>query len=176
MKKLILLFFTVAMNQPLINFSNESSSNWQIINDTVMGGRSKAAVEFTGNSMIFTGIVSLKNNGGFVSYRSPYQRFDFNDFKGVEIRYRSTGRAFSFQLETNQAWRLPNYKHSFENTTNEWVIEKLSFSDFEEYRVGRKTGKKMTLSELDKVIRIGFILIDKKEGPFQLEVDYVKLY
>jgi len=176
MRFLILFMFSIVMTNTIIDFSNNLSNDWMIINDTVMGGRSDASIELTDDSIIFTGNVSLQNNGGFVSYRSPFQRYDLSDHNGIEIRYKSTGRRFSLQLDTNRRWWLPNYKHHFENDSNEWITEQLSFEEFEKYQIGKATGKKMTSSKLDEVIRIGIILLDKKEGPFQLEVDYIKLY
>lgn len=177
MKHLLFLLLLLPMSEKtIIDFNRSTPNDWNIINDTVMGGRSDASIELTDDSVIFTGNVSLQNNGGFVSYRSPFQRYDLSEYNGIEIRYRSTGRRFSLQLDTNRRWWLPNYKHHFENDSNEWVSEQLFFEEFEKYQIGKATGKKMTSSKLDEVIRIGIILLDKKEGPFQLEVDDIKLY
>lgn len=177
MKQLLFFLLLLPMSQKsIIDFNDSKPIDWIIINDTVMGGRSDASIEITDDSVVFTGTVSLQNNGGFVSYRSPFQKFDFSDYNGIEIKYKSTGRRFSLQLDTNRSWWLPNYKHHFENDSSEWVVEKLAFEDFEKYQIGKTTGKKMTSSKLDEVIRIGIILLDKKEGSFQLEVDYINLY
>ncbi len=177
MKQLLILLLLLPMSEKtVIDFNSSKPNDWMIINDTVMGGRSDASIEITGDSVVFTGTVSLQNNGGFVSYRSPFQKFDFSDYNGIEIKYKSTGRRFSLQLDTNRRWWLPNYKHHFENNSNEWVVARLPFEDFQKYQIGKDTGKKMTSSKLDEVIRVGIILLDKKEGPFELEVDYISLY
>ena len=44
--------------------------NWNIVNDDVMGGISKSFLSINDeNNLIFSGNVSLKNNGGFASTR-----------------------------------------------------------------------------------------------------------
>ncbi len=51
----------------LFNFDSKSDiSNWRIVDDVVMGGRSNGAFKIndSGNG-IFLGDVSLENNGGF---------------------------------------------------------------------------------------------------------------
>lgn len=50
----------------------------------------------------------------------------------------------------------------------------MPLKDFKEFKVGAQTGKKISQSQLKEVLRLGIILLDKKEGPFQLEIDYIK--
>ena len=55
----------------LYNFSqNSSRSDWQVVDDVVMGGRSDGGfyIDENGNG-VFEGKVSLENNGGFSSVR-----------------------------------------------------------------------------------------------------------
>ena len=46
--------------------------NWVIINDTVMGGRSRARIDIENQHLVFNGYLSLENNGGFASIRRVY--------------------------------------------------------------------------------------------------------
>ena len=48
-----------------------STDGWMAINDVVMGGLSTSKLEATGfATAVFSGYVSLENNGGFASARS----------------------------------------------------------------------------------------------------------
>tara|TARA_B110000196_G_scaffold262804_1_gene234824 strand:- start:34 stop:516 length:483 start_codon:yes stop_codon:yes gene_type:complete len=47
-----------------------NSSAWQIVNDDVMGGVSTSRFQILTNGAVFSGVVSLENNGGFASVRS----------------------------------------------------------------------------------------------------------
>ena len=57
---------------PVFDFRRlDETSDWRIINDTVMGGVSRSRFEATEDGAVFTGEVSLDRGGGFVSMRSP---------------------------------------------------------------------------------------------------------
>lgn len=178
MWKIIMMLLAVTMILPddkIINFGNTGNTkNWTIVNDGVMGGLSQSTAVAYDDYVLFSGNTSLKNNGGFASYRSPYEELDLSPYKAVEIRFKSTGRTFSIQLDPYKRWWNPNYKSNFSNTTNEWTVVKIPLANFEEYRIGRKTGDKIKLSQLDDIKRLGIIIFDKKEGPFELQIDYIK--
>ncbi|MEY4191517.1 MAG: hypothetical protein RIR17_2253, partial [Planctomycetota bacterium] len=63
---------------PLADFSQpRTASEWQNINDGVMGGVSDGRFRLTGNkSMEFYGTLSLENNGGFASVRTKPKNLD----------------------------------------------------------------------------------------------------
>ena len=54
---------------------NIGMSNWNIVNDDVMGGISKSYLSVNDeNNLIFNGYLSLENNGGFASSRLSFNR------------------------------------------------------------------------------------------------------
>jgi hypothetical protein len=74
----------------IIDFGTaKDGADWRVIVDGVMGGLSTGKATFTKNSVVFTGSISLENNGGFSSYRMPFGEYDLSAYKKVEIRYRS---------------------------------------------------------------------------------------
>ena len=53
------------------NFDSNNLLNWNIVNDSVMGGRSQATLKLINNTYAnFKGYLSLQNNGGFSSIRA----------------------------------------------------------------------------------------------------------
>ena len=148
--------------------------NWMIVNDGVMGGMSKSTAELTYSSLLFKGTLSLKNNGGFASIRSKKSNIDLSGFTTVKIKYRSSGRKFDLRLATSELFFKPNYKHQFGSTMGEWEIEELKLSDFKQYTMGQVSGTNIGKKELENILRIGIILSDKKEGPFEIEIDYIE--
>ena len=46
--------------------------DWFVVNDTVMGGLSESRLVVGAHSIEFKGDVSLRNNGGFASVRTPF--------------------------------------------------------------------------------------------------------
>jgi hypothetical protein len=147
--------------------------DWMIVNDGVMGGLSKSTAIFTENSLLFNGTLSLKNNGGFASIRSGKGKFDLSKYSTVKIRFRSTGRDFALRFANSEMYFRPNFKHNFSSSTGEWEIVELKMSNFKEYTMGQISGSAVSEKKLENIIRIGIILSDKKEGPFELEIDYI---
>ena len=79
---LVLAFLAIIMNADAASekvlFDFQASKNpptWQIVNDDVMGGVSTSKFQvLTNGGAIFSGVVSLENNGGFASVRSSAVR------------------------------------------------------------------------------------------------------
>ena len=148
--------------------------DWMIVNDGVMGGLSRSTAMFTENGLLFKGTLSLKNNGGFASIRSGKGQFDLSKYSTVKIKFRSTGRNFALRFANSERYFRPNYKHYFSSSTGEWEIVELKMSDFKEYTMGQISGSTVSKNKLENIMRIGIILSDKKEGPFELEIDYIE--
>ena len=148
--------------------------DWMIVNDTVMGGLSNSEMTLTQNSLVFKGELSLKNNGGFASIRSSNQKFDLSKYKIARIKFRSNDREFALRFASSDLFYKPNYKHSFGPSNAEWKTVELELSNFKEYRKGQIIDTDVTKDELENVIRVGVIISDKKEGPFEIEIDYIE--
>ena len=162
-------------NNYKINFGETTGGqDWMIVNDGVMGGLSQSTATFTDNSLLFKGTLSLKNNGGFASIRSGKGKFDLSKYGTVKIRFRSTGRDFDLRFATSELYFKPNYKHSFSSATGKWETVELKISDFKEYTMGQISGSTINKDVLENILRIGIILSDKKEGPFEIELDYIE--
>ncbi|MEL6557101.1 MAG: CIA30 family protein [Bacteroidota bacterium] len=169
---LMILNFATFTNHK-ISFQNESEiANWSITNDGVMGGLSKGGVSASDKGMIFFGEVSLKNFGGFTSYKSPFSSYDLSEVKKVQIRYRSTGHDMGFQLETSKQFFQPYYKANLP-VSEDWTVITLELSEFNQYQMGDKTRNRLTEKELKNIVRYGFITNEKKEGAFKFEIDYI---
>ena len=161
-------------NPLIIDFGQNKNANWFSVNDTVMGGRSEGNVDYSENSLVFKGSVSFENNGGFASARSSFGSYDLSEYETVTVRYKSDGQSLSLNFDYYRAWWYPNYKATLPATDGEWQSVTIALADLKEYRVGRATGNKISKSQLEQIIRLGLMTNDKKEGPFQAEIDFVK--
>lgn len=167
------LFISVAP-EFMIDFGEKTGGlNWRVLSDNVMGGLSNGRIQFTENTIRFTGDVSLENNGGFCSIRSEWQNMDLSKFEKVKIRFRSKGQAFALTLEKDQRWYMPYFKKEFTTNSEEWQEVTMDLSEFEEYRIGRTTGSKASKDDLSKMLRMGIVSNSKKASEFELEIDYI---
>ena len=154
------------------DFIPNENLNWQIVNDGVMGGLSYGRLELTGDSeAVFSGNLSLDNNGGFSSIRAYYPP-NLTDLNSIMIRVKGDGRKYSFRVRTNDSsWA--SYSHSFETIEDEWVEHSLPLDSFYPSYRGYNLRNMPNLSDL-VIKEIGFMISDKNPGKFKLEIDWVK--
>ena len=79
--------------------SPETFSDWSSLNDTIMGGRSRAGCRPTTEGLVFEGEVVVEG-GGFVSCRSPEFRPPLNlrAFQGFRLRVDGEGRTLKLAV------------------------------------------------------------------------------
>ncbi|RZO15352.1 MAG: CIA30 family protein [Verrucomicrobiaceae bacterium] len=155
--------------------SNSDLTQWQIVDDGVMGGLSKGKFKISDSeSLIFKGNLSLKNNGGFSSIRSKRTSLDLSSYKGIKIRTRGDGRNYKIRLESDSKYRrmAVSFQHEFTTVKGEWSE---IFIPFEKLKASFRGWNLPNMQFNSKTIkRVGIIIADKKEGPFELEVDWIK--
>lgn len=161
----------------VFDFGNKKDgADWIIVNDGVMGGLSRGRVDYTENSVIFSGTVSLDNNGGFTSFRSPYKSYDLAIYNQVEIKYRSSGLACALSFDQYRRFWRPNHKMPLPSSSDQWITVTANLDELKEYQMGRATGRSMSENASGNTIRLGLITDAKEEGAFQLEIEYIKFH
>jgi len=175
----ILMITSIKQNQDgyLLNSSIMKTENkWRIVNDGVMGGLSSSkAIVNDDNKIIFSGNVSLENNGGFASLRSAVKDYNFENFSGLEIKIKGDGKRYSISMKETTYFSGYFYTSTFETKKDEWITVKIPFDQLKLYYFGKdaKSNKKLPLNNIKE---ISLLIGDKQEGGFITEVDYIKLY
>ncbi len=160
----------------LFDFSKpEAAQQWRTVNDGVMGGVSDGRVRITDKGIMeFYGTLSLENNGGFASVRSKSKPIGLKDGDAIVARLRGDGREYYLNL-TVPTFRIAfSYRASFETKAGEWQEVKVPLKELQATSFGRPV-KNADPVEAGKVNSIGFLLADKKAGPFKLEVEWIKV-
>lgn len=167
--------FTLLMTSSLLIFDfNENSnlSNWTIVNDVVMGGVSNSTLEInTDGDAVFSGTVSLDNNGGFSLVRYRFETLKVLGYTKTIIRLKGDRTTYQFRVKTNSNDRF-SYIAIFE-TTGEWQTIEISLSEM--YPAFR--GKKLDLPNYpsEQMQEIAFLIGNKKEEKFKLTIDTIEL-
>jgi len=164
---------TVPMKK--VDFKDETSKvKWRTVNDTVMGGRSQGSSFLTeAGNRIFSGGISLKNNGGFSSVRTFGGEYDLSDYKGVTVKVRGDGRKYYFTARANNRSRVA-FWYPMQTKAGEWVTFKIPFSSLYATSFGRKLNG-MNLNTKN-ITSFGLMLYDKNDGDFNLELESIKIY
>jgi NADH dehydrogenase [ubiquinone] 1 alpha subcomplex assembly factor 1 len=160
----------------LLNASIMKTENkWRIVNDGVMGGLSSSNAVVKDEKIIFSGNVSLENNGGFASLRSPVKDYNFEKFAGLEIKLKGDGKRYSFSMKETTYFNGYFYTSSFETKKDEWIVVQIPFNEFKLYYYGKEANSNKKLP-LNNIKEISLLIGDKQEGQFKAEVDYIKLF
>lgn len=151
----------------------QACAGWQSIDDIVMGGRSASRVECRDGTLRFQGNVSLENNGGFASIRSPALTADLERHVGVRLRVKGDGKTYKLNLRTDSGFDDVQYQQAF-TTGTDWEDIDLAFSGF----VPRFRGREIAAPPLDpaQIITVGLLISDRQAGPFRLEVASMEAY
>lgn len=172
---ILILAFSTSLDNVKIDFGkNKDGRSWQVVNDGVMGGLSRGNTQLTDNTILFKGTVSLDNNGGFSSLRSPYSNKELSKYTQVKVRYRSTGISLAMTLSVSRRWYVPNYKTSLSGTKGEWKTMTLLLKDFRKHYIGKPMKELLSEEDQSEIIRFGFITDEKKYGDFEFEIDYIE--
>ena len=153
----------------------KTGDQWRIVNDGVMGGLSSSKAIVKDEKIIFSGNVSLDNNGGFASLRSPVKNYNFENFSGIEIKIKGDGKRYSISMKETTYFSGYFYTSSFESKKNDWTVVKIPFENFKLNYFGKETNSKQKIP-LSKIKEISLLIGDKQEGTFEAEIDYIKLY
>lgn len=157
----------------LFNFNEQSDiSNWNIVDDVVMGGRSNGTFVLSDSGKgLFKGKVSLENNGGFSMVQYRFNAKQVNNFTKVSIRLKGDGKFYQFRIKTDNSDDY-SYVAPFQ-TSGDWETIEIPFSSMypafrgRKLNIGNYPGKKMEL--------IAFLIGNKKAESFQLEIESMEL-
>jgi len=145
---------------------------WRIINDTVMGGVSSSRFEATGEGAVFTGTVSLDQGGGFVSMRSPEDRYDLSEGDGLRLFIRGSGKTFKLTFYTEAGGRV-SYRAPFTPpSTTDWEAVNVFFDDLTPFVRGRHVPDAPAFDPA-RVRAVGILLGDEQDGDFRLELQRI---
>lgn len=151
---------------------NSSTSDWRTVDDVVMGGKSSGDfhINESGNG-VFEGRVSLENNGGFSSVRHR-KTFQIQSRKNIRIHLKGDGSNYQFRIKANSSDRH-SYIAEFP-TSGEWETIEIKLSDM--YPAFR--GRKLSIANFDQdqIEEMAFLIGNKKEQQFKLEIKSIELF
>ena len=164
------------MNSQNIDIVNPGNNigleNWNIVNDDVMGGISKSYLSLNDeNNLIFSGNVSLRNNGGFASTRMGLDRESLNGIRSFKIKFRGDGNIYKLRVRQNN--RRAAYSSNFKSVKDKWLEVNIPIDDFTPSWRGYSYSSYPAI-ETEKISSIGIQISDKQKGEFKLEIKYIK--
>lgn len=150
---------------------NMDAGSWRSINDGVMGGVSSGGMLQNDEALVFTGELSLENNGGFSSVRKLVKQ-DLSGATRVRMEVRGDGRVYQFRIRQNNRFDGVAWSAMFASK-GDWQTVEIALDQFAPVFRGRSVPQAgpVVASEIQQ---IGFLLADKNAGPFELEIRHIE--
>lgn len=165
--------FMMVDNFTLFDFNNDSNlSNWMVVDDGVMGGRSNGNFKINDEGHgVFYGKVSLENNGGFSSVRYRFDSMNAKSYSKLMLHVKGDGKRYQFRVKSNQSDRH-SYIYYFQ-TSKDWETIEIPLKEM--YPTFR--GRKLEMPNFNGEImeEIAFLIANSKAEGFQLEIDKIEL-
>lgn len=157
----------------LFDFTPDADiSNWRTVDDTVMGGVSDGNFHLSEEGHgVYSGSVSLDNNGGFSSlrYRMPSIRIE-GATKAV-LRLKGDGKTYQFRTKTDDYDRH-SYVRTFQ-TSGEWEEVEIELRTMKPQWRGRRLD--MADYPAEMLSELAILIGNKRAEDFRLELDWIKL-
>ncbi len=152
-----------------------TNTNWKIITDQVMGGISQGQFNYqkTGDddTVILTGSVSTKNNGGFIQIRRNLNNVNLNNVKKITIIAKGNDEKYFIHLRTNFTVLPWQYYQSSFVVENNFKMFVLPLSDFK--RSGYLLPKRLKPNYIKSIAIVAFGK-DYKAELIVKEISFVK--
>lgn len=167
-------------------------NNFDLITDSDIGGKSEASLTTSVNGrLLFKGNVSTEleknqniDHSGFCGIRSKpvvglfdkVETTDMTYYDAVDIKYRGDGRCYFLNLQTESMMMFNQYDlfqaFLFTKGGPYWEIERVPFTKFLMTYQGYLQDEQVDFANIRT---LGISLSDKKSGPFNLEIEYIKM-
>jgi hypothetical protein len=158
----------------MIDFTHTEVKFWRSNNDGVMGGLSQGGLNYINDLCVFSGNISLDNNGGFSAILKSIEPLP-SGLDVVEIDVAGDGSTYQIRMIVFiDGYRLA-YKHDFNTTLGKRERIKFLLSDFKASFRGRVIeGAPLLTSEA--IRETGFLLTKKIPGSFSLSLFTLEIY
>lgn len=157
-----------------LNAADEAAA-WTTVNDPVMGGMSTSRIAFGNGGLVFSGDISLENNGGFASARSP-QDLDIGQRAtgATSLRVHALGDGKTYLLKVGVHGQPWSYVQRFATEATVQRIYELPIEGFTPVgmRLDPEPNAPQTLDP-STIDQVSVYILDKQQGPFELTISAI---
>ncbi|MCB1942725.1 MAG: CIA30 family protein [Candidatus Accumulibacter sp.] len=164
------------MTTPIFRFDTpEAVADWYAIDDRVMGGISASRMAFHSEGhAAFSGSLSVTNNGGFASVRSPVIMSASVGGSACLLTVRGDGKRYKFSIRTGAELDGVSYQAAFQPPAEEWTMIELAAADFIPTWRGRVLDHLPPLA-ISLAKQVGLLIANRQMGPFKLDLRAIEL-
>lgn len=169
----LILFISFINAEIIYDFSSKKNlKGWNIVDDGVMGGRSKGSLRLDSNGNgVFSGYISLRNYGGFSSIRHRSKSVDINEYEYIVLKVFGDNNYYQLRIKSNYYDRHVYVKEFY--AKNEWQEVKIKINSMAPQLRGRRLN--MRKFNDNSFVELGILIGNKVEEEFSLVIDHILL-
>ncbi|MGY8932651.1 MAG: CIA30 family protein [Flavobacteriales bacterium] len=172
------LFLLLLINIPnntikIFNFNKNSNIySWRVVDDNVMGGKSSSNITLSEDGYgVFSGTVSLENNGGFSSVRHIFNALEVTNQNKIYLKIKGDGKDYQLRIKDNSR-NYYSYIKTF-STSGVWQEIEIPLKEMYPSFRGRKLNSpNFSQNSIEEIV---FLIGNKKNETFQLIIDKIEL-
>ena len=157
----------------LFDFADPAAlRGWQVRDDGVMGGLSKGNItRDPAGYAVFSGQVSLENDGGFSSVQTNFEPIEVSQYKQAVIRLKGDGKNYRFIVQSAKDAR--HYYTAEFPTTGDWEEIRIPLRSM----VPVRRGDRLDLPNYpaETMAQARFMIANARAESFQLEIASIAL-
>jgi len=162
-----------------IIFGEEKKTlTWTTFTDEVVGGLSKGKLLRHEDFLEFSGSLFPSIDKGWAGMRSVHELHDLSSYKFIEIKIKTDGKPYHFQMEYDPSWQNDKLSTIIDIVSNQWKVMHIEMEAFQIYNT--KTGflnRKPKLEENLKMIhRYNILSSSKNVSDFNFQIEYIKFH
>lgn len=146
--------------------------DWQVTNDSVMGGLSVGHGQVENKAFHFSGDISTENNGGFTSVFKRISKLP-EDIKSINIRVFGDGNRYQLRVRSQVMGYELAYKIDFLTHVNTLESHTFTLADFKASFRGRIIDN-APLLKAASISHVGFLISAKQANSFSLSVHAIE--
>jgi hypothetical protein len=160
-------------NEMIIAFDNvQSLKDWRVTNDGVMGGLSVGNTQLVNKSLIFSGEISIENNGGFTSVFKEIPTLP-DKIESISINILGDGNDYQLRVRSQVFDYELSYSVDFNAKKGQRKELTFHFADFKASFRGRSIDN-APLLEPKSISHVGFLMKSKQVKSFSISVQKIK--
>jgi hypothetical protein len=144
---------------------------WYTVNDGVMGGLSQGSASLAENRLVHSGV--LNTNGGGFSYVGARLPTDiFSGYSRLQVRLNTLGRPYAVNFGDARNRRISHQAPIPLGPGNAWQEVFIEFDQTVPTIFSRRVNS--APFDASAIEELNFILADGINGPFKMEIDWIK--
>ena len=156
----------------------DSELKWVPITDKLVGGLSNALINLEEDYLEFKGELKPIFEKSWVGMRSVKNSFDLSKYKFIELKIKTDGRPYHFQMEHDESWQKDKLGTVIDIVANQWKVMHIEMESFKIHTFEKGFIKREpNLNQLLGLIRrFNIQSYSKEASDFNFQIEYLKFH